>query len=67
MILLACPVCYAPTDVVVRESLNLGIFVLLGVTGVVLACVARFIVSVARRSREAAMYDVNGMDRTPIS
>ena len=27
-------VCDAPTDAVVRESLNLGIFMLLGVTGV---------------------------------
>ena len=38
----------------VRESLNTGIGVLMGVTAVVLACFARFIVTLARRSREAA-------------
>ena len=51
-------VCYAPTDAVVRESLNLGIFVLLGVTGVVLAGVMRFMVSIARRSRDAPLHDI---------
>ena len=45
---LFCPVCYAPTDAIVRESLNLGILVLLGVTAVVLAGVARFILSIAQ-------------------
>jgi hypothetical protein len=58
---MSCPVCYAPTDVVVRESLNLGIFVLLGVTGVVLAGVARFVLSVARRSKAAAAHDMEAM------
>jgi hypothetical protein len=58
VLLLLCPVCSAPTDAVVRESLNLGIFVLLGVTGVVLAAIARFMVAIARRSREAALHDV---------
>jgi len=47
--------------VVVRESLNLGIFVLLGVTGIVLAGVARFVISVARRSNAAAAHDMEGM------
>jgi hypothetical protein len=61
LLLLSCPVCYAPTDVVVRESLNLGIFVLLGVTAVVLAGVARFIASVARRSREAPLHDMDSI------
>ncbi len=58
VLLLPCPVCYAPTDAVPRESLNLGIFVLLGVTGVVLAAIARFTVAIARRSRKAALHDV---------
>jgi hypothetical protein len=61
MIFMSCPVCYAPTDVIVRESLNLGIFVLLGVTGVVLAGVARFVVSVARRSKTAVAHDMEAM------
>jgi hypothetical protein len=50
---MSCPVCYAPTDPVVRESLNLGIAVLLGVTALVLAGITRFIFAVVRRSRES--------------
>ena len=37
-----------------RESLNAGIGVLMGVTAIVLACFARFFVTLARRSRLAA-------------
>lgn len=51
---MACPVCFGGEDVVVRESLNAGIGVLLGVTTVVLGCFARFFFQLARRSREAA-------------
>ena len=52
---MACPVCYAPAaDAAIRESMNLGIFVLLGVTVGVLGCFARFFVKLARRSRDAA-------------
>jgi len=52
--MIACQVCFLGADAVTRGSLNAGIFVLLGVTAVVLACIARFIVSLARRSKEAA-------------
>lgn len=49
---MACPVCYAPAaDAAIRESMNVGILVLLGVTAGVLAGVARVIVSIARRAR----------------
>jgi hypothetical protein len=51
---MACPVCFGGDDIVVRESLNVGIGVLLGVTCVVLGCFARFFVVLARRSRDAA-------------
>ena len=51
---MACPVCFGGEDPVVRESPNAGIFVLLGITGVVLGLFARFFLSLARRSREAA-------------
>lgn len=51
---MACPVCFGGDDLMVRESLNAGIGVLLGVTGVVLGCFARFFLSLARRSRESA-------------
>jgi maltodextrin utilization protein YvdJ len=50
---MACPVCFGGEDTVVRESLNAGIGVLMGVTAIVLAGFARFIILLARRSREA--------------
>ena len=52
---MACPVCFGGDDLAIRESLNAGIGVLLGVTAVVLGGFARFIVRLARRSREHAL------------
>jgi hypothetical protein len=49
---MACPVCFGGDDTLMRESLNAGIGVLMGVTAIVLAFFARFIVNIARRSRE---------------
>ena len=48
-----CPVCFnaSAADESVRASMNLGIFVLMGVTGVVLAGFLRFIMSIARLSK----------------
>ena len=48
-----CPVCFnaSAADESVRASLNLGILVLMGVTGVVLAGFLRFIISIARLSK----------------
>ena len=51
---MSCPVCFSAAEPSVRESMNAGIFVLLGVTGVVLACFAAFFISLARRARAAA-------------
>jgi hypothetical protein len=51
---MACPVCFGNVEPAVRESMNAGILVLLGVTAVVLACFLRFFVALARRSRDAA-------------
>ena len=51
---MACPVCFGGEDTAMRESLNAGIGVLMGVTAIVLAGFARLIVVLARRSREAA-------------
>jgi hypothetical protein len=51
---MACPVCFGGDDAAVRESLNAGIGVLLGVTFVVLGLFARFFLRLARRSRESA-------------
>jgi maltodextrin utilization protein YvdJ len=52
---MACPVCFGGEDAAMRESLNAGIGVLMGVTAIVLAGFARLIVMIARRSREAEM------------
>ena len=49
-----CPVCFSPVEPSVRESMNIGILVLLGATAGVLTCFARFFLALARRSREAA-------------
>ena len=51
---MSCPVCFSAVEPSVRESMNIGIFVLLGVTVAVLASFARFFMTLARRSREAA-------------
>ena len=50
---MSCPVCFnaSAADESVRASLNLGILVLMGVTGVVLAGFVRFIMSIARLSK----------------
>ena len=48
---MACPVCFGGDDTVMRESLNAGIGVLMGVTVNVLAAFARFFFVLARRSR----------------
>ena len=51
---MACPVCFGAAEPAVRESVNAGIFVLLGVTAAVLAGFVRFFVSIARRARRIA-------------
>ena len=50
---MSCPVCFnaSVADESVRASLNLGIVVLMGVTGVVLAGFLRFVISIARLSK----------------
>ncbi|MBI4886370.1 MAG: hypothetical protein HY824_04715 [Acidobacteria bacterium] len=55
---MACPVCFSPLEPSVRESMNAGILVLLGVTAGVLACFVRFFVALARRARAADAMDV---------
>jgi hypothetical protein len=53
---MACPVCFSVIEVdpSVRESMNIGILVLLGATAGVLGCFARFFLALARRSRASA-------------
>lgn len=51
---MACPVCFGAIEPSIRESLNIGILVLLAVTAGVLACFARFFLVLAKRARHAA-------------
>jgi hypothetical protein len=51
--ILMCAVCFQGADPLMRDSLNAGIFVLLGVTAAVLACFAFFFVRLAQRSAAA--------------
>jgi len=53
-IALACPVCFGQSDSPMAQGVNMGIFVLLGVVGCVLAAFAAFMVYLARRSRTFA-------------
>ena len=48
---LACPVCFGQSDSPMAQGVNMGIFFLLGVVGVVLAGFAVFFVYLARRAR----------------
>jgi len=50
---MSCPVCFGGEDTLVRESLNTGIGVLMGVTVIVLAFFARLVVQIARRASDA--------------
>jgi hypothetical protein len=54
---MACPVCFGGDDALMRESLNAGIGVLMGVTAIVLAFFARFVVNLVRRARLAEQLD----------
>lgn len=61
---MSCPVCFGAAEPAVRESVNAGILVLLGVTVAVLGCFARFFVALAQRSRAAApLVDVAPQER----
>jgi hypothetical protein len=51
---MACPVCFGGDDIAIRESLNAGIGILLGVTAIVLGAFLRFFFQLARRARESS-------------
>ena len=53
-----CSVCFQGLDPLMRQSLNAGIVVLLGVTALVLGCFGAFFVTLARRARAAHLADV---------
>jgi hypothetical protein len=54
---LACPVCFGQSDSPLANAINLGILVMLGVVGAVLAAFASFIVHLNRRARLAAQQE----------
>jgi hypothetical protein len=51
---MACPVCFGGDDIAIRESLNAGIGILLGVTAIVLGAFLRFFFRLAKRARESS-------------
>ena len=58
---MGCPVCFGGGDDGVRESLNAGIGVLLGVTVVVLGLFATFFVRLVRLSRGGAAEEMGSV------
>ena len=50
-ILLACSVCFGQSDSPLAQGTNMGIFFMLGVTGVMLASFAGFFLYLIRRKR----------------
>jgi hypothetical protein len=48
---LACPVCFGQSDSPMAQGVNMGIYVLLGITGGVLAAFASFFIYLIRRAR----------------
>jgi hypothetical protein len=59
--LLPCVVCFSAADPVVRDSVNAGVFVLLGVTLLVLTGILAFLVGMMRRAR------ANDRSAAPVS
>lgn len=49
---LACPVCYGESDSAAAQGINMGIWVLLGVTGVMLACALSLILTIWYRTKK---------------
>ena len=57
---MSCPVCLGNVDAAVREGINAAILVLLVTTAGVLGGFAKFFMSLARRSRDAAPEKAQG-------
>ena len=63
--LFMCAVCFSGAEPVMRDSLNAGILVLLGVTGVVLASFAAFFVRLATGAKRAGELTAAAADEHP--
>ena len=51
LLMVACSVCFGQSDSPLAKGTNMGIFFMLGVTGVMLAAFASFFVYLIRRKR----------------
>jgi hypothetical protein len=54
---LACAACFGQSDSPLAQGMNMGIFALLGVVGVVLSAVAGFFIFLARKSARTQAHD----------
>jgi hypothetical protein len=64
MIVLACSVCFGQSDSPLAQGTNMAIFFMLGVTGVMLASFAGFIIYLNRRKRLFADDHMSEHERT---
>jgi hypothetical protein len=51
---LACPICFGQNDSPLAKGVNMGVFFMLGVVGVVLGAFASFFIYLSRRARLVA-------------
>ena len=51
LLAMACPVCFGASDSPMAQGVNMGIYVLLGITSGVLAAFATFFIYLIRRAR----------------
>jgi hypothetical protein len=61
----ACPVCFGQSDSPMAWAVNMGVFVMLGVIGVVLSGFAAFFVYLMRRARLVADTPPGSLTRSP--
>jgi len=61
-LVLACSVCFGQSDSPLAQGVNMGIYFMLGITGVMLAAFATFIIYLNRRKR---LFADDVMDSVP--
>ncbi len=60
-LILACSVCFGQSDSPLAQGTNMGIFFMLGITGVMLAAFAGFMIYLNRRKRLFADDVIDGV------
>jgi hypothetical protein len=63
----ACAACFGKSDSAMAQGMNMGIFSLLAVVGVVLSAVAGFFIFLARKSARTAGVNAAAELREPVS